>query len=280
MDYHAHLDQTGREDWWKQDALSPEEGYTTDLITDHGVDFIRRNRDRPFLLYLAHEAPHYPYQGRSDPPRYKPGEGRTHDPATPEVYREMIEVMDEGVGRIRRAVADAGIADNTFIFFFSDNGPAGPGSAGPLRGKKGQVWEGGHRVPAFACWPGRIQAGRVSSLPAMGADLLPTIAAISGVDLPGDLTLDGINLLPYLVENRQPAPRPLFWAHKKQLAVRQGDFKLVTQASFSQPSLYNLKLDPGEKQNIAGQHPELVQALLKILKAWHDDVSHGITPRT
>lgn len=280
VDYHAHLDQTGKEDWWKQDQLNPEYGYTTDLITDHGVDFIRRHSDEPFLLYIAHEAPHYPYQGRQDPPRYTRESGRTEDPVTPEVYKEMIEVMDEGVGRIRQALVDAGLTDKTFIFFFSDNGPAGPGSAGPLRGKKGQIWEGGHRVPAIACWPGKIEAGLVSDLPAMGADLLPTMAAISGSALAEDLTLDGINLLPHLTENIKPAPRPLFWSLNDQLAIRQGDFKLISNTSFSETSLYNLRVDLGEENNIAAEHPDLVQKLLNLLKAWQKDVSAGVVKRT
>ena len=280
VDYHAHLDQTGREDWWKQDELTPEEGYTTDLITDHGVDFIKRNRDRPFLLYLAHEAPHYPYQGRNDPPRYTRDKGRTKDPVTPEVYKEMIEVMDEGVGRIHKAIDDAGLTENTFIFFFSDNGPAAPGSAGPLRGKKGQIWEGGHRVPAIAYWPGRIEGGRVSHLPAMGADLLPTMAAMSGAALPDGVALDGINLLPHLVDNVRPESRPLFWGIRNQLAIRQGDFKLITNTLFESPSLYNLKYDLGEQTDIASQHADLVDELLARLRAWHEEVNKGVEQRT
>lgn len=280
VDYHAHLDQTGREDWWKQDELEPECGYTTDLITDHGVDFIQRHSAKPFLLYIAHEAPHYPYQGRHDPPRYTREEGRTTDPVTPGVYKEMIEVLDEGVGRIHQAVIDAGLMEHTFIFFFSDNGPSGPGSAGPLRGKKGQIWEGGHRVPAIAYWPGKIEAGRVSDLTAMGADLLPTMAAISGTSLPDGLQLDGVNLLPYLCEKKQPAPRPLFWAHKNQLAVRQGDFKLISDTSFSEIFLYNLSVDLSEEHNIAAQHPDLVRELLIMLKEWQKEVTSDVKKRT
>lgn len=280
VDYHAHLDQTGKEDWWKQDELNPECGYTTDLITDHGVDFIQRNSRKPFLLYIAHEAPHYPFQGRNDPPRYTRDSGRTKDPVTPEVYREMIEVMDESVGRIHQAVIDAGLMDNTFIFFFSDNGPAGLGSSGPLRGKKGQIWEGGHRVPAIAYWPGKIEAGGVSDLTAMGADLLPTMAAISGTALPDKLILDGINLLPHMIANKEPAPRPLFWSHKNQLAIREGDFKLISNESFSEISLYNLKVDLGEENNIAAEYPDLVQELLKILKAWQKNVTKDVKNRT
>jgi len=279
VDYHAHIDQTGREDWWKQDELSPEKGYTTDLITDHGVDFIQRNKNKPFLLYLSHEAPHYPYQGRKDPPRYIPGKGKTKDPVRPEVYKEMIEVMDESVGRIRQAIVDAGIGEKTFIFFFSDNGPAGPGSAGPLRGKKGQIWEGGHRVPAIACWPGKIEAGRVSKLPAMGADILPTVTAMIGAASHEKGKVDGMNLLPHLIENKQPAPRFLFWGVKNQLAIRQGDYKLITDTSFSEPALYNLKVDLGEKDDIAMQHPDLVQQLVDVLKTWHEEVNRDVKIR-
>jgi arylsulfatase A-like enzyme len=280
VDYHAHLDQTGKEDWWKQDELKPEIGYTTDLITDHGVDFIRRHSEEPFLLYLAHEAPHYPFQGRNDPPRYTRDSGRTRDPVTPEVYKEMIEVMDEGVGRIYQALMDAGLLENTFIFFFSDNGPASLGSAGALRGKKGQIWEGGHRVPAIAYWPGKIKPGRVSDLTAMGADLLPTIAAISGADLPATLNLDGINLLSHMISNKVPESRPLFWSSRDQLAIRQGDFKLITDDSFSVISLYNLRTDLAEENDVAAQYPELVQELLEILKAWFEDVNKDVQRRT
>ena len=280
VDYHAHLDQTGREDWWNKDQMNPENGYTTDLLTEHGVDFIRRHRRQAFLLYIAHEAPHYPFQGRKDPPRYTRENGRTEDPVTLEVYKEMIEVMDESVGRIHQAVIDAGLMENTFIFFFSDNGPSGLGSAGALRGKKGQIWEGGHRVPAIAYWPGKIEAGQVTDLTAMGADLLPTMAAISGTALPDSLVLDGINLLPHLIEHTEPGPRPLFWSHNNQLAIRRGDFKLVTDTSFSEASMYNLSVDLGEEHDIAAQNQALVQELLEILRAWQKEVTKDVQKRT
>ncbi|MDA3925711.1 MAG: sulfatase-like hydrolase/transferase [Kiritimatiellae bacterium] len=279
IDYHNHRDQTGKADWWKQDRLTPEEGYSTDLITDHAVNFIEGNKDNPFILYIAHEAPHYPYQGRLDPPRYTE-RGRGNDPVTLKVYKEMIEVMDENVGRVVQAVVDAGLDKQTAIFFLSDNGPFSIGSAGPLRGKKGQIMEGGHRVPAIAYWPGKIEAGRVSNLTAMGADLLPTMAAIGEVPLPEGVKLDGINLLPHLIENKQLTPRPLFWGVKGKIAVRQGDYKLITNRSFSDPVLYNLKSDLGETKNITAQHPEIVHDLIKLLKAWHKDVTEGVKKRT
>ena len=280
IDYHSHRDETGEEDWWKQDKLIPEEGYSTDLITDHGVDFIKRNKDKPFLIYLAHEAPHYPYQGRLDPPRYTE-KGRVEDPVTLKVYKEMIEVMDENVGRIIQAINDAGLREKTFIFFFSDNGPASIGSAGPLRGKKGQIWEGGHRVPAIAYWPGNIKSNTVSDAILMGADLLPTLAAVGGAPMPEDLKLDGINILPHLVEQKPLAPRAIFWGVKDKVAIRKGNFKLITDSRFfSNPALYDLKADLREKNDIAAQHPEVVKELLHLLKEWQRDVNKDVKRRS
>ena len=114
----------------------------------------------------------------------------------------------------------------------------------------------------------------------MGADLLPTMAAMSGTPLPEGLTLDGINLLPHLIENKPLAPRPLFWQIKKHLAVRHGDYKLITNAKLSAPALYNLMSDPGETQDIAAQHPETVQELLDLLTVWYKEVNRGVKKRT
>lgn len=280
VDYHAHLDQTGREDWWMQDVLTAESGYSTDLITKHGVDFIERNQDKPFLLYLPYPAPHYPYQGRADPPFYSREEGRTKKPFRPGVYEEMIAIMDEGIGRIRTAVVNAALDDQTLILFFSDNGPAGPGSAGPLRGRKGAIWEGGHRVPSVAHWPGKIPAGSVSRETFMGADILPTVAEIAATPMPKDALIDGVSMLPHLTEANPLTPRPIFWGIGGRLAIRQGDYKLVTDSNFSSPELYDLKADLGETANLAPQRPELVGELLRLLQDWHQDVNEGVNRRT
>ena len=152
VDYQSHIDQEGYFDWWKGEKLEDEKGYTTDLITKHGERFIEKHKGESFCLYLAHEAPHYPYQGPGDGPERAVGNrnafpGRKDRAAA---YVEMVEAMDAGIGRIVAKVKAMGIERKTLIFFCSDNGPATHGDSGGLRGKKGSLWEGGHRVPGIA----------------------------------------------------------------------------------------------------------------------------------
>ncbi len=279
IDYHSHIDQVGEEDWWAADALSPEDGYTTDLVTEHGLRFIEENHSTPFCLYLAHECPHYPYQGPADAAYRTPGNGQpAQGPRQdhPQAYKEMMESMDNGIGRIIAAVEAQGIAEQTLIFFFSDNGPSGPGSSGSLRGGKGTLWEGGHRVPAMACWPGVIAPGTETGFTAMGMDLFPTMMAIAGVELPAGLELDGRDLSPILQGQQPTDERTLFWRHHQQKAVRAGRWKLVTEGpEGAAPVLFDLTEDIGEKHNIAAAHPETVDALLGQLTHWEQTVASG-----
>jgi arylsulfatase A len=157
IDYVSHYDRMGVYDWWDGLEQVREEGYSTHLITNHAVKFIEENKAKPFCLYVAHEAVHSPWQGPNDlaqrgPDARKGGKRSSKD----EALKAMMTAMDDGVGQIVAKVEALGLAENTFILFFSDNGPAG-GSAGPLRGRKGSNWEGGHRVPTIAFWPGTIK---------------------------------------------------------------------------------------------------------------------------
>ncbi|MEM7673157.1 MAG: sulfatase-like hydrolase/transferase [Verrucomicrobiota bacterium] len=279
VDYQIHIDQTGQEDWWKQDELVPEEGYLTDLITQHGLNFIKENSKDPFLLYLAHAAPHYPYQARADPPRYIPGVGRQEDPSSPEVLKEMIEIMDEGIGDILDQLERAGVLQDTLVIFTSDNGPASHGSSGGLRGKKGSIWEGGHRVPAIFYWPGHIRPAAVSNELTMTADLWPTFAALGGASVDHS-DIDGVNLLPHLLEGVALQDRYMFWGIKKHIAVRKENYKFIVQQNFQKPKLYDLDLDIEETRNISAKHPELAESLLAVAKEWYRDVTDGIEQKT
>lgn len=281
VDYHSHIDQAGYDDWWKNLEKVPEEGYTTDLITKHGVDFIERHKDHPFCLYLPHESVHAPYQGRNDPPQRLPGgkKGKAvKDNQTAHTYKEMIEVMDESVGRIIETVRRLSLERKTFIFFCSDNGATKNGSNGALAGFKGSLWEGGHRVPAAAYWPGKIKPGIVTDQTALGMDLFATMVSVAGAELPAGLALDGVNLMPMLLDNKQLPQRTLFWRFQKERAVRKGPWKLLVQGE--NVRLHNLAQDLGEKKDLAQAEPAMVKTLQGELAAWESDVLNGVEMRS
>ncbi len=280
VDYHSHIDQAGFDDWWKNLQKVPEEGYCTDLINKHGVDFIERHKDGPFCLYLPHEAPHYPYQGRQDPPERLSGGRKGKKAKGPEItraYKEMVEVMDEGIGRIVETLRRLGLERKTFIFFCSDNGATKNGSNGVLAGYKGSLWEGGHRVPAVAYWPGRIKAGTTTDQTTIGMDLFATMMSIAGAKQPASLKLDGVDLLPMLTEGTRLPKRTLFWRYRKEKAVRKGPWKLLVQGNLSK--LYNLDEDLREKENLALARPDVAKALEDELAAWEQEVSAGVELR-
>jgi len=297
VDYHSHIDGAGFDDWWKNLEKVPEEGYCTDLITKHGIDFIERHKDEPFCLYLPHESVHSPYQGRNDPPERLSGGKKGKKARGEEIgraYKEMVEVMDEGIGRIVDTVKRLGLERKTFIFFCSDNGATKNGSNGALAGYKGSLWEGGHRVPAVACWPGRIKPGTATSQTVLGMDMFPTMVSISGVKLPAGLNLDGVDLLGMLTEGKKLPERSLFWRYRKERAVRKGSWKLLIQGDNvklynldswklliqgDNVKLYNLDDDLGEKKNLAGAKPETVKMLQGELTAWEQEVSADVELR-
>jgi len=273
IDYHSHIDGAGIADWWHGEQKVHEQGYVTDLITTHAVDFIRRHRAQPFCLYVAHEAPHYPYQGRKDPPERLPGGAKAKRARGNQVgraYKQMIQAMDEGVGRIVQTLRQLGLAERTLVFFCSDNGATRHGSNGPLRGLKGSLWEGGHRVPAIAWWPGHITPGRVSGETVLGMDLFATMASLGRARLPEGLELDGVDLSGLLLAEKPLQDRLLFWAYRDQRAVRQGPWKLLIRSGRSE--LYNLAEDLGEHRDLSAQHAKLVEQLRAALQRWEKEV--------
>lgn len=281
IDYHSHIDQEGYEDWWAGAELTPETGYTTDLVTHHGADFINRHAPGPFCLYLAHEAPHYPYQGPRDRADRTPGypepiQGSRENRKA--AYREMIESLDDGVGKILNAVKRAGIERNTFIFFCSDNGATKVGLNAPLKGWKATLYEGGHRVPAIASWPGTIGAGVVTAETCMTMDLFPTLTGLAGVD-PADIYgVDGVSLVPVLRDGGTLPGRPLFWRFNDMKAVRDGSWKLVMTGTSTY--LYDLSKDLREQNDLAGLNPDRVSMMKTMLTGWENDVDLGVVRRT
>jgi arylsulfatase A len=277
VDFISHVDGGLRFDWWEGLEMSREEGYTTHLITRHGVDFIKANAGAPFCLYLPHEAPHSPYQGPGDPPVREVGRKTGKEVKGDEIkraYREMVQEMDEGIGEILDTLREAGVAENTLVFFCSDNGATSSGSNGALRGQKGTDWEGGHRVPAIAWWPGKIEPGTTTDQLAISFDLMPTMLELAGLAAPADRPLDGESLVPVLLEGKGIGPRRLIW---NGAAVRDGNWKLVIEKG--EPLLFDLANDPGEEKDLADRHVERVARMMSTLKEWTREMEETATPQ-
>ncbi|MFC4992560.1 sulfatase [Rubritalea tangerina] len=269
VDYHRFIDQEGFYDWWKQDQPHQETGYLTDLISKKAVDFISNHKDTPFCLVLTHGAPHYPIQGRNSPGFREIGKARTGTklPGDPKsIYREMIEVMDEGIGNVVAQLDAHKLRENTLIIFCSDNGPASLGSSGGLRGKKGQIYEGGHRVCGIFNWIGSLPAGSTCHTPILTMDLFPTFLAMAQAQ--PTTKLDGINVLPILQSDAQEKRDPLFWQIKQNIAVRDGHWKLILNAKTEKSELYNLNKDIKESNNCISDHPEIAKKLESLARNW------------
>jgi uncharacterized sulfatase len=265
--------------------------------TERSLRFIEENRDRPFLLYLAHAMPHKPLAA-SAAFYQKTGTG---------LYGDVIAELDWSVGQVLEKLAQCNLEGNTLVFFTSDNGPWYGGSTGGLRGMKGQWWEGGIRIPLIARWPGRIPAGHVSHQPAIIMDLFVTSLAAAGLQPPDDRILDGRNILPLLTSDAASPHQALFTYHDRVRSVRAGHWKLhahgtpppdpraadwvdprapngktilgpseqYTPASFPGvrggdhalgPALFDLQVDPAEQRNVAGDHPDTVARLMTLLE--------------
>jgi len=245
IDYHSHIDQVGYYDWWMNKDTITETGYSTDLISANSIHFIERNKGDNFFLYIAHEAPHYPYQGRNDPAdRTINGQFQNHGSRkdTNVAYKEMIEAMDEGIGKLLDYLENSDLLENTLILFISDNGAFSPGSNFPLAGYKGNVWEGGHRVPAIAYWELTISPSVIDQT-IMSMDIFPTIVDLVDDSALDESDLDGQSFFPLLADSKAVlAHRMLFWRYgDSKKAVRAGKWKYI---QFNEDEyLYDLSID-------------------------------------
>ena len=284
-DHHTQIDRSGNQDWWNGNSVSMEKGYTAELITRHSIDFIERHKDEPFFLYVPHLAIHFPWQGPDDPPHRKRGISYHKDKwgvvpdrsnVRPHVTA-MIESLDRSVGRIVAALNRLGLSRNTLVVFTSDNGGyldyAGGfqniSDMGRLRGEKGTIYEGGHRVPTIVSWPGRIKPS-VCHETAMTFDLFPTFAALARTKADSAM-LDGIDLSETLFDGANLPQRSLFWRMGSSKAVRKGSWKLCVRGD-QPPELYDLATDVGERNNLAGSRPGVLSNLSNALAEWEHDV--------
>ena len=285
IDFFSHVDGAGRFDWWHGEEQSAEPGYVTTLINKHAVRFIEDHRDEAFCLYVAHEAPHSPYQGPNDDPAgFRQvggfsGQLSLSTDLVKEKYREMVVEMDSGVGAILDTVSRLGIADRTLVLFFSDNGATSRGSNGALRGHKGSVWEGGHRVPAVAWQPDAIASGTQTDQLAATMDVWPTLAELAGVPEPIERPLDGVSLVPVLAGGTVDRG-PMFWSFMDGLAMRDGNWKLVAgEDGIEQPMLFDLGSDLGEANDVAAHETERAAQMATEASEWLRSVNADATPQ-
>lgn len=247
--------------------------YLTDYFTDEAVTAIARNKHRPFFLFLAHWGVHTPLQASKEDydalPQITDHRRR--------VYGAMIRSVDRSVGRVLQALKEHGLDDNTIVIFTSDNGAPGyigiPDVNKPFRGWKLTQFQGGLRVPYVAKWPARIPAGTRHAAPITNIDILPTVLAAAGGQLPSDRPIDGVNLLPYLSNpaNTQP-PRSLFWRDGPYRAVQDQGWKLIVSARPAKDWLFNLVEDPTEKTNLAALQPQRLAQMKALLQAHHEQM--------
>lgn len=259
----------------------------TARYTEEAVRFITSRGDEPFFLYFAHTFPHRPLFASEE----------FSGQSSAGLYGDVVEELDWSVGTVLRALEEAGLTENTIVCFTSDNGPWYQGSPGLFRGRKGQTFEGGHRVPFLVRAPGRVPPGSVCTASAVNLDLFPTFLAAAGVGLPGDRIVDGHDITPLLTGDSEESPHEhLFLYHHGVLeGVRAGEWKYLRSASHYTwpmpvnkklghlanhtdgplPLLHNLTTDPGEAYNLAERHPEVVERLEAALAAWEREMDEN-----
>ena len=270
----------------------PPGEYLTDRLTDEAIAFIEANRQRPFFLYLPHYAVHTPLQARQaaiEKYKQKASHGGQGNP----IYAAMVESLDQGVGRIMKALDDLKLTGKTLVVFTSDNGGVkGITSMAPLRGGKGMLYEGGIRVPLVARWPQKIGPGVRCREPVISIDFYPTLLALAGVKRPQEHVLDGADIGPLLCGGRTLAsPRNLFWHFPAYLqgraegardrhfrtrpagAMRAGDWKLIEYFEDGALELYNLQEDIGERRNLANALPDRTQQMHRTLRQWRQSLN-------
>ena len=279
-------------DLWRNGREVYESGtHFSDLMVEEAKEFIDDSDDEPFFLYLPFNIPHYPLQGTENWREYYERDVQRQMPENRFHYAALVSTLDERVGQVLDFLERSGKADDTLVIFLSDHGHSteeramfGGGSAGPYRGSKFSLFEGGVRVPAIAVLPGVIPADETRDQLATSLDLLPTIADLTGASLPSE-PIDGRSLKAVLNDAAAPSPHDVFhWQVGEQWAVREGRWKLVVNGRDTDRTplkgadrvfLSDLDEDPGESQNLAAENSEVVERLTALHEEWAEDVGAG-----
>jgi len=279
VDYFHHCEYTGQPALYLNDRPIEREGYLTDLITDEAVKFIQRRQNMPFFLYVAYTAPHTPYQGPDDK-KPEPVPEADYNKGSRTTYAAMVERMDEGIGKILRTLEDDKVADNTLVIFMSDNGANKTGRNLPFSGYKGNLFEGGIRVPCIVKWPGVLAESVVSNQPCITMDFSRSIVRAARARPPRNRSFDGIDILRAAETNQPVQKRTLFWrarrADQTRKAVRDGSLKYIClrEGDDVKEYLFDIERDPAEKDNLFNKQKEDVRKLRTLLENWEEKVKH------
>ncbi len=258
-------------------------GYCTDIWFDAALKFIETNRNQPFFCYLPTNAAHGPYNVAEHYSRPFREQGL---PASMANFYGMIVNIDENMGRLLRKLDELGLAKQTIVIFTTDNGTAAGyavqrgreyGFNAGMRGKKGSEYEGGHRVPCFIRWPGRIEGGRDVNALCAHIDLLPTLIELCGLKPPRGVRFDGTSLASVLTDPKAELPERTLFVHSQRIenpvpwrkcAVMTKRWRLINGQE-----LYDIAADPGQKHDVAAEHPDVVRSLRRAYQRWYEDIS-------
>ncbi len=284
--YHVEQDPIGQNDFkgGHNLAMNGKEvfrdgEYITSLITTEALGWLKKQkRGKPFFLYLPYTAPHDPYQGPNDSIG-RPLQGDEWKNKSRAKYIEMVEALDQEIGHLMECIEKMEKGRETIFVFFSDNGGTGIANNGILSGYKGQVHEGGIRVPCIVKWPGKITPNTVSHQSAVSMDITRSILEVAGIPT-GQMHLDGFNMINHVVSNQADFSRTLFWRLKRgsriRKAVRDGDLKYIEEIDKGEVvtrQLFNLKEDPSEKNNLFSSDNDTAEKLQQKITAWEKEVS-------
>lgn len=295
MDYYQHNYRERHDLYQGTKELHREGEYATDIFADAAIDFIRRHSesDTPWFCYVPFNAPHFPTAGNKRPGQpniwQAPDDafeaiGLSPDEADPRRrYEAVVFALDRAIGRVLKALDDSGRAENTFVFFMSDNGAFRLNRKGldvgindPLRSGGVTCWEGGLRVAAMARWPGKIKPGSVISQPFWSPDLVPTCARLARASLSHETQFDGFSAIPLLVQAEQPSPHKSFYFDfRSHAALRMGDWKIVRERPSRPWQLFNLKNDERESRDLAAAQPAQLQKLQAEFRSWQTKLNRN-----
>lgn len=274
-DYFSHRNNLTKFDpddgLYRDEARVDEPGYLTDLLADEAVRYVSKGDARPFFLSLHFTAPHWPWEGPDDAEVSRKLKDIWHrDGGSLETYAKMVVVMDTAIGRVLDAITAAGEENNTIVVFTSDNGGERFSDTWPFTGVKGELLEGGLRVPIILKWPNVIKAGSTSEQVMASMDFLPTLLAATQRDANAQrFKGDGMNLLPVLAGQAEPVARTIFWRFKasEQAAVRSGDWKYLKMGG--KEHLFNVRIDPRERARLNDIHPDKFNELRQQYDEWN-----------